>query len=472
VGLVVAAALAAAGCFTSPINMAPTVQIDPPASVPRHGTASFSATTSDPNGGRPRLWWKTTSECPTDIPPPLVWQQGPWSEEDVLMLPLPGTMIEAPLCVWAQAVDDEGAASVTWLPVNPIDLPPEAHIALTSPAEATSFPLHTMFVLTPDGTTDPDDTLDTLTFSWNVEPGPLAPAAASMSGPMPAAGLECMSCPPDAGPHAECCVANAPGLYDVELQVTDPANKTAVASRSLWVLPGDPPVAAIDIVSPTGAGPFPLEAPVRFSGASSTGDPVDFMWHVFLELPSGPQEVPLSDCDGDTSKMSQCFVPNVDGNYRVTLQVTNDSGATSPTVTVPFTVAPDQPPCLEHETPSPPVTTVMTMTDPATMTNTKVITFVADKVSDDLDASNLTYEWFESDDGMTFRFVSSVSSSLKLTPSISFGDVFVRLQISDRNTDRSAQEFAACHTDVCSLPSLIHPDTCIQRVTWKVHVLP
>jgi hypothetical protein len=451
-----AAALLAAGCFTSPVNMSPTVRIDTHAPVMRDQNVTFTATTSDPNGGQPTLsWLRVDAPCSVDastLTSPTEWPSGEWLPGDPPnseMIPAAQTL--APFCLWAKARDGEGAATVDAIKVDPVDRPPNAALKLNMPADAASFPLNTMFVLSAEQTTDPDDPdLATLQFAWCLNSGPpstdLPPCpGTAKTGPQP---------------FIQGLTAKAPGLYVVEVQVTDPEGATSVMDKSLLVLPGEPPVAAIDITAPTGPGPFPLGAQVRLSAENSTGgDPttLGYTWHLEPASGSGLTDHDLGNCPGDMSKEFRCFVPDVDGAYRVSLVVTNDNGM-SPKVSVPFSVAADQPPCIDHTTPDIAAgATMMTM-------------FMVDSVSDDRDASNLTFEWFVGD-GMSFALQRTGASNFELVSSVPFAEVFVRVQISDRDTQRSATEFAACgNADTCSLPSLIHPDTCLQRVTWKVNV--
>jgi hypothetical protein len=101
--------------------------------------------------------------------------------------------------------------------------------------------------------------------------------------------------------------------------------------------------------------------------------------------------------------------------------------------------------------------------------------FNVDEIDDDLDPFPGVDDinWFISVNGSDFALVQKDFPSFQLGAGFTFADVVrVRLEIHDRRTDRSSSEFLACDKDVCSLPSLIHPDACIQRVTWTVHILP
>src|SRR5436189_4751339 len=54
-GSLLLAAFAVAGCYTGPVNMRPTVQIEPPGRVFRGQNVTYTATVGDPDGGTPTL---------------------------------------------------------------------------------------------------------------------------------------------------------------------------------------------------------------------------------------------------------------------------------------------------------------------------------------------------------------------------------------------------------------------------------
>jgi hypothetical protein len=257
----------------------------------------------------------------------------------------------------------------------------------------------------------------------------------------------------------QCFSSDTPGAYQVAVTVKDDTGLPNTASIVLTFARGQLPVAGIDILDPAGPGPFLLGRQVRVSGAHSTFTDAssEYVWS--LERDGKPLPMVLGLCDGDSTQVTECFVPDVSGSYQVTLAVSNGAGM-SPALTVPFTVADDQPPCLG-------------MTDPPfTTPKTTAMQFTVIAVDDDLDpfpgVSNM--EWFVSINGGAFAlmrqdFRSFGIDTTGLPPDT---DVRVRLEIRDRDTTRSASEFTACTADVCSAPSLINPVACIQRVTWQV----
>ncbi|HEV3030796.1 MAG TPA: hypothetical protein VG319_04100, partial [Polyangia bacterium] len=246
----------------------------------------------------------------------------------------------------------------------------------------------------------------------------------------------------------------------------DDSMKESIVDKTLHVLPGQLPTAALDLVSPLGSGPYPLGSTFRVSGARSTGAdpmvPLGYVWKLELEL-APTSLAALADCDGKGDMSVRCFVADVPGTYLVTLNAQNQTGQ-SPPVSATYIVATDQPPCLDQTTPDV-ATTVTTMTS-----------FTVSSVSDDLDPypGTASMQWFVSEAGGPFVLREKDFPSFQLPQVYSVGDVVrVRLEISDRDTERSAQAFLACgDADVCTQPSAIHPGTCFQRVTWTVHILP
>jgi hypothetical protein len=448
-GFALAAAFLGAGCFTSPVNMSPTVRIDAPSTpVVRGQPAPFTATASDPDGDSLTVLMNDTAgPCPKDFDLPAQWPSEGWNALQPHQVSSP----EDPFCVWAKATDRYGAISVDAVTENPQDHAPTAVIALVSPAETSSFPVGSSFVLSAQGSTDPD-TGDAaqLKFTWTLK-----------SAPTTTPGILNFCADSSADMSKRCLKADVAGDYDVAVRVTDPAGMDSVAERTLHVVPGALPVAVIDLVAPTGT-PIPLGSKIKFSGARSMFQDTTTQIYKWTLDPAPGSMAATAGCDGDATGQTQCFVADVSGTYHETLVVTNGTGDSQP-VTATFVVAPDQPPCIDQTTPD--LTTPVT-----TMT-----TFAVGSVSDDLDPfpSAQNMQWFQSIDGGPFAPMTKDFPSFNVTGA-SFGDVVkVRLEVHDRNTDRSAKEFAACgDADVCSMPSLIHPDTCIQRMTWTVHILP
>jgi hypothetical protein len=447
------------GCYTDPINMRPTVRIDAPLEPISWGVpVTYKATASDPDGDplRPLQWVLQAAElgCPNDFDAPGNWPTTVWSEGKDLTLFSKDT--KARFCVWVKAIDAYGAASVDARTGDPQDHSPVAVIELVDPPNAASFAAHTTFRLSAETSTDPDMVAgDSLTPTW------------TLLDPLPTPTAKLVECSAMSNPFVRCLTADVPGDYQVQLSVSDDSMMESIVERTLRVQPGQLPTAEIDLVSPTGSGPYPLGSELRVSGMHSTGAIGDD-WQA-LEPPMGSTAV-LGDCAVNQSMDARCFVADKAGSYRVTLKVHNETGDSAP-VSATYVVAPDQPPCLDNTTPD------------LGVTMTSMTTFTVNVVSDDFDPipaapdmSTTTVQWFtKTANDSSFALAAKGFPNFSLTSfNLSFGDVVrVRLEIGDRDTDRSAKAFLACgDADTCSLPSLIHPDTCLQRVTWTVHILP
>jgi hypothetical protein len=438
----VSACLGAAGCFTDPVNMSPTVRIDPPAPFFRGQTVSYTATVIDPDGDALVLQWAL-------LPGPCMGMALPmhgWVPAPAFNVQPQDTM--SVFCVFAKATDRYGAWSFDAIQGNPQDHAPSAMLEVLSPGNGPSFPPGTMFVLSAETSTDQDPgDLNALTFSWTLKstPSPTSQLLPCPDGPMNMA--------------RRCLTADAAGDYQVEVVVTDPAGQSSAVDKTLHVAPGQLGSPAIDLVSPSGTGPYPLGSLFQVSGKNSDGVDLGYNW-TFDPPPGG--SMGSGPCNDPSS---QCFTADVPGTYRIGLSVKNAAGD-SPVVWATFVVAPDQPPCIDHTTPdfTPSVTLLMTDTN-----------FVVDLVSDDLDPypSTADMQWWESDNDGPFQLVEKDFPSFPLHPgNYTPGDkVRLRLEVRDRDTARAEKAFLACgNADFCTQPSLIHPDTCFQRVTWTVMI--
>jgi hypothetical protein len=448
-GSAIVVAVLSVGCYTDPVNMRPNVRIDTPAtSVLRGQALTFSATTSDPDNDAVTLWWtKTPGACPPGFAAPTQWpdarqfKMGP-------TLDVAAGDTSSPWCIWVKATDPPGAATVDALALDALDRPPAAVLELRSPPYAASFPLHTMFVLSADKSTDPDPG-DVLGFKWKASP--------SMTASL-------LPCPGEASEAVKCFTADVAGDYQIEVEVFDTNHtKSSFVTQPLRVLPGQLPVADIELVTPEGRPPYPLGGLFRVSGAHSTGDngftlPA-FDWSDFRPAPGS--KAAIGACDDAPSPDVQCFTADVPGPYRVGLTVSNDAGRSAP-VSATYEVAPDQPPCIDATTPKEPMTSM-----------TK---FSLDSASDDLDQGMLHLRWLQSDPNGTSFALALTDFPLFTLPTgeFTFGDlVRVRLEVLDRDTKRADDAFRACgNADTCTAVSLIHPAPCFQRVTWTVHILP
>jgi hypothetical protein len=442
--LVVAACLT--GCFTDPVNMSPIVRIDAPTPFFLGQPKTFTATVSDPDGDTADLMWaRVTAPChPGDSPPSDGWTP---SLSSGFTVPPKDTVAE--FCVWARASDQYGATSFDHVDADPQDRAPMAALDLASPADAPPFMVHTQFVLSADASSDPDPGDSTnFTFDWSL-----------MMAPPLATGLE--PCPGRSGDSKDahrCLTADVAGDYQILVTVTDPGGQKSTAEKWLHVVTGQLGTPAIDLVSPGGSGPYALGSLFQVTGMSSAGANLSFNWT--YDPPPGADKT-SSPCN---DPKSQCFTANVSGKYRIGLSVTNEAG-TSSVEYATFVVEPDQPPCIDQVSPDSNSITILTKDE----------TFEVDLVFDDLDPFPPTkdMQWFESDDGGAFRLVESnfPSHTLHYASYIPGDEVRLRLEVSDRETQRSADGFAACKDDdVCTEPNLIHPNACFQRVTWTVKV--
>jgi len=469
--------LVGVGCFSDPVNMRPTVRIDTPRTSDgqladpffRGTKLLYTATASDPDGDVPTVVWQlvTGDGCQPGFDSPEKWPKGSWSPQMVVQ---PGDT-QGPFCVWAKATDSHGAAAVDARTGDPQDHPPVAVLALASPAPARSFPPGTSFQLSAASSHD-DDPGDTLSFYWTLQSSPSATAAivdcttgAVVSPSVPSGPVQCIT-------------GDTPGPYQIEVTATDKSDRSSTADMTLEIERGPLPVGAIDLLLPSGPGPFKLDQPMRVSCKSSSFGGLamhDCGWSL-LSPPGSMNPGTPGRCDGDSTTDTACFVADVSGDYHVTLTVTTAAGDSIP-VMAKFTVAPDQPPCLIATSPdlSLPMTTIMS----STMGMSTMAEFDVTTVDDDLDpvpgAGVHDIEWFVSVNKGAFMLMSTGFASFQLPGTFTFAqDVRVRVQIHDRDTDRSAQEFLNCGDDAdkCSLPSMFDPDGCIQRKTWAVQILP
>jgi hypothetical protein len=450
-----------AGCFTDPVNMAPTVRIQGPfdpkvpgvplASFFRGDRVTYTATASDSDGNSVSLWWLVTTgdQCPADFELPSQWPTGSWGladHRDLTPMETAGTF-----CVWVKAVDGPGAASVDARTGVPMDHPPKADLKVVAPGEAKTFQAGTSFILSAEDSTDPDPG-DTLKFAWSMLSSP--------NGETP------MPCPNDpSNMKLFCLTADAAGDYEVELTVTDLAGMTSVIDKTLRVLPGQAAVGAIDLVSPTTPPPYKLGAEMRVTSEHSvlgtllSDGSVKRAWKLQPAPGSALPDTP-DRCDGDATDETACFVPDVSGDYFVTLTITNGAGDSTP-VTVKYNVAPDQPPCIAVTTPG------------FDKQATSAMEFDVLGVDDDLDPfpGVKDMNWYVSVNNKPFELAQHDWEMLTVNKAAfsPLDTVKVRLEVHDRNTDRSAQEFLACgDADTCTSPSLVHSGTCYQRFTWTL----
>ncbi|HSZ81132.1 MAG TPA: hypothetical protein VLA14_02565 [Polyangia bacterium] len=456
------------GCYTGPINMRPTVSIDPQAApIYRGESLTFTATWSDPNGDSAVLWWlRADGACPADFAdesawPPMDQSMDQWTREPQLSI---DGRDEAPtFCVWVKAVDSHGAASVDARTYDRMDHAPNALIALIAPPDDTSFPLHTQFQLSGAPSTD-EDTSDTLTFTWAVSSPDLDLDKLDVTDCM--VGKVCSF------------KADASGEYDVTLTVSD-GTETSSVPRTLRVRPGALPVARLELISPQGPGPYPLGTTFRVSSALSTGgdamNPLQPLWMPLNRDGAQGSAAMLKDCVDAPSPDVQCFTADAQGTYAVQVTVMNDT--TSAPATLTLEVLPDEPPCIGLTTP--PVTAPI-----VSAVASAGMTFTVATVDDDLDSFPPTtsddptaqalfgvphFQWFLERGTSGFQTSLVDSNSFVIDPGMfEVGEqIRVRLEIADDDTTRSALEFKACTDDTCFTGA--QSDGCFQRVTWTVN---
>jgi hypothetical protein len=462
VGSLLVAGCLWAGCYTDPVNMPPTVEINQRPQPDRGATVPYTATATDPDDDPVAIAWAAVAGgCPTDPLDPTGWPAAsqwtsPQAANQSFTVGAPTTRAPS-FCVWAKAIDSWGASAVAALEGQPMDHAPVAALDVVSPANAPSFPLGTSFTLSAARSSDADG--DPLQFCWVLKSRPsgvpdFAPCTAETSSP------------------TQTFVASVAGVYDVALQVSDGVDTTTV-DTTLMVQPGHVPTPAIALVSPTGAGPFPLGSVFHVSGAHSTvpdpGDVLTCTWEP-IDLTGAPGSIAtLAPCPDTTNACEQCFTADAPGTYRVTLDAADQTGTAQP-VSLSVVVNPDEPPCLGTTDPdfASPLLSQMPADD---------VLFTVLTVDDDLDpypnaaslAMQAHFSWFQSANAAVFAPIEDDFPRYEIHPNeFALGDqVRVRLQIRDDDTDRSAKEFLACgDADVCFTgpPSA----GCFQRVTWTV----
>jgi hypothetical protein len=142
------------------------------------------------------------------------------------------------------------------------------------------------------------------------------------------------------------------GFHCVFVTATDSFNASSSAVLALRIDDQPPMAVILQVVAGTGAlvpppTNFPLYSNLRFtaSGSSDTDSKLPFKkvsWT--LARPSAPIAMPLDPCDASTSDV--CLPQPEPGPYTLALTVTDSDGMDN-TATIMFTVATDQPPCIQ-----------------------------------------------------------------------------------------------------------------------------
>ncbi|HEX2659261.1 MAG TPA: hypothetical protein VHU40_13350 [Polyangia bacterium] len=257
------------GCYTNPINRAPSVSIRrPDGDIFRQQSATFTADTSDPDGDALTIGWAWRSgACPDDAhdpaTQPTVQVEGP---RTFTVSPVP----DDPFCVWAFVTDRHQAVTPVNTDVRPLNQPPMPVVRLKSPDLAATYPLYTNFVF--DGSTSLDAEDDPLHYDWSLRSAPSGFVA------FPSRCLGEMT------DQTSCLQATLPGRYVIALELDDGHDRSrAPATLTLDVLPDRPP--CIATTSPPFAaiwdGDPTSDATFRVSSVDDDGDLQDlhYVWY-------------------------------------------------------------------------------------------------------------------------------------------------------------------------------------------------
>ena len=251
----VVACLAVQGCllFTGSVNQPPHIDLLPPsAPVARGEPVKIVANVSDPDGDLPHVEWSTSMDkCPQPFDPgqrpPTIYMSptGTASFTFTFAAGDPETV-----CVWAMAVDSQGATAIATEEVSSQDRAPTAVIKVLAPTAQTSggrYPLYSYFHLSAGDSTDPDgdkivDPQWTLVGMPDVATSKLAPCP----GPTPSAFMQCLD------------VGGFPGNYTIELTVSDGFTRSTPVSKTL-VVDDDHPACVKDADPPPEVSPIVLD---------------------------------------------------------------------------------------------------------------------------------------------------------------------------------------------------------------------
>jgi hypothetical protein len=250
----VLACVALQGCilFTSSVNEPPKIKVLPPSKPAVRGQkVTITADASDPDGDLPRVEWSTSpgkcSDTRTRPPTTFISPSGTATFD----VPFDADAPES-LCVWAMAIDAQGATAIDTLEVSSQNRPPVAVIKVLAPTDKTTnghYPLYSYIRLSAKDSTDPDgDTVadpmwDLPAFPANAVPQPkLVPCP----GLAPTELVKCL----DVGGFA--------GDYTIELTVSDASGtRSPVASLTLTV-DADHPACIATAVPETAVSPIVL----------------------------------------------------------------------------------------------------------------------------------------------------------------------------------------------------------------------
>jgi hypothetical protein len=475
-GLCVAAGLFATSCYTGPVNMRPTIEIDPPGVFSRGSSPTLRARAVDPEDGPLAIEWTTDAKrCPSpaEAQRPANWPQTGWV--GALEYSVPSEKTSAAFCVWAKVSDRYGAEAVdTWdgLAQNHA---PTARLKRTP--SASSVPLRTPLAFSTEDSrdVDPGDDEKLETTAWRFEAAPVNPMDLVFVT-CPVAGA---AAPPDAGEvkadrSKRCFTPEVPGEYVISAAVTDGVDESIVMNTVI-VQAGHVPVARVELKTPSKADVYPLGTTFHVSGAASSDDDENDVlipkWNEEEFHAGAPASAAkLADCEGTLSPFERCFRADAPGIYKISLRV-SDGANDSPPQTIELEVRGDEPPCLKLTSPAVGAMEAASL-DPAE----PIKWFKVLRVEDDLDPYPPDPAGDALHDRTTFRWSTNTGSGFKpawgdfasfplSVDGYRYGDeVQVRLEIFDRVT--SATQLQACVTDVCR-----SSDMCVQRVTWKVQFI-
>lgn len=240
-----------------------------------------------------------------------------------------------------------------------------------------------------------------------------------------------------------------------------------------------PPVAKLDVVSPTQAPPYPFLSQFRLSGMGSTDaemDPLTFGWKM-LRQPAGSQ-AQLGPCaDAATNTRLHCLASDLPGDYVAELAVNDGTDTTKASVTL--TVLEDKLPCIVRTSPDFGAgAAVHTLGGDGDMAVAEDV-FSVLQVDDDLDPwpslqSQLRFRWSVARNDTPLTSQGTDGPSLHLpTNAFRIGDTArVRVEIADRdNGPEIDRALLACPDDVCAAGTdraYAGHAGCLLRVTWTV----
>jgi hypothetical protein len=228
------ACLAMQGCilFTSPVNEPPKVEVLPLPAAARGEKVTVTANASDPDGDPPRVEWSTGPA--KDCDRPLDASKRPASTYSSTMGTATFPFVfeggaPSTVCVWALAIDAQGATAVDARTISSENLKPVAAIKVLAPTKKAGsghYELYSYFRLSATGSTDPDGD-EVVVPKWEL------PSFPDKAVPQP----KLVPCPNTASNDFVRCLdaGGFAGDYTIELTVGDGMLRSDVASLTLTV---------------------------------------------------------------------------------------------------------------------------------------------------------------------------------------------------------------------------------------------